>query len=384
MGGEQPTKQNTMKTVFNNRELPHVFASQSQDEGRGSHMSFRGGVLYSYSTAIYRIASFKGKQYLIENSNSFSNTTGKHQSYAWRALHHIEPCFSVDRGRGTDLDLSPKDIVREYEEMAKEAAKETHKLRRKQYEIYMESARWWKEAVRAAEFFRMGTYGRRQGAAMMEKLAEPFKDDYEKFHAASEDRREKAAATRRRNEELRDAQLAEQRRLSIEAFLADFKVEDVPSEWIVPPEQKEAYRAQKTKRAEWEAEKAKEDLEKWTQGEEVESSLWNLPVRLRVTPRYINVKMTSPAEVGPMEIETSHGAVIPYEDGKRCFRFAMKMNDKGWRRNGEQFKVGHYHLDAINEFGIIAGCHRIEWAEILRFAKAEGWLLQSTEEEAAQ
>jgi hypothetical protein len=366
-----------MKTVFNNRELSHIFASQSQDEGRGSNMSFRGGVLYSYSTAIYRIASFKGKQYLIENSNRFSNTTGKHQSYAWRALHHIEPCFSVDRGRGTDLDLSPKDIVREYEERAKEAAKETHKLRRKQYEIYMESARWWQKAVEAAEFFRMGTYGRRQGVAMMEKLAEPFKADYDKFHAASEERREKAAATRSRNEELRDAQLAEQRRPSIEAFLADFKVEDVPSEWIVPPEQKEAFRAQRAKREEWEAEKAKEDLEKWTRGEEVESSLWNLPVRLRACNEGAGLS-------GPRDIETSHGAVIPYEDGRRAFRFIQRHKGKAWHRNGEKCPVGHYQIDAILEDGSIrAGCHVIQASEILRFAQAEGWI-QSTEAEAAQ
>jgi hypothetical protein len=375
-----------MKTVFNNRELCHIFASQSQDEGRGSNMSFRGDTLFSYSTAIFKIGKFKGKQYLLVNSTSYSTTTSKHKSYAWSGLHHIEPTFRIEAGRRGEhvLDLSPKEIVKYWVDRGNERSKDTHKLRRIQYEIFIGAKGHYEEAIRAAEFFGMGTSKMKAAIAKLEKLAEPFKADYEKFHAASEERREKAAATRRHNEELRDAQLAEQRRLSIEAFLADFKVEDVPSEWIVPPEQKEAYRAQKTKRAEWEAEKAKEDLEKWTQGEEVESSLWNLPVRLRVTPRYINVKMTSPAEVGPMEIETSHGAVIPYEDGKRCFRFAMKMNDKGWRRNGEQFKVGHYHLDAINEFGIIAGCHRIEWAEILRFAKAEGWLLQSTEAEAAQ
>jgi hypothetical protein len=123
-------------------------------------------------------------------------------------------------------------------------------------------------------------------------------------------------------------------------------------------------------------------MEAWMGGQMVSSwELRDLPVRLRPVSTGGGILTDKTPE---RQIETSHGAVIPYEDGKRCFRFAMKMNDRGWKRNGEQFKVGPYHLDAINEFGIIAGCHRIEWAEILRFAKAEGWLLQSTEAEAAQ
>jgi hypothetical protein len=374
-----------MKTVFNNRELCHVFASQSQDEGRGSHMSFRGGVLRSYSTAIYRIASFKGKQYLIENSNNFSNATGKHKNYAWRALHHIEPCFSVDRGRGTDLDLSPKDIVREYEERAKEAAKETHKLRRKKYEIYMESARWWKEAVRAAEFFRMGTYGRRQGAAMMERLAEPFKEDYEKFHAASEERRERAAATRSRNEQIRRAEEIAQQQAMVDAFLADHTTKELPARWLVPDEKMEAYEARLKKREEWKLEQKKELMEAWMKGDSVDTwELRDLPVRLRVKPIYAPEPTASHAQ---RNIETSHGAVIPYEDGRRAYAFCRRLwnHGKEWRRNGEQFKVGHYHLDSVTGEGLVAGCHRISKETIEAFALQQEWHVpQSTEAEAAQ
>jgi hypothetical protein len=369
-----------MKTVFNNRELCHIFASQSQDEGRGSNMSFRGDTLFSYSTAIFKIGKFKGKQYLLVNSTSYSTTTSKHKSYAWNGLHHIEPTFRIEAGRRGEhvLDLSPKEIVKYWVDRGNERSKDTHKLRRIQYEIFIGAKSHYEEAIRAAEFFGMGTAKMKAAITKLEKLAEPFKADYEKFHAASEERREKAAATRRRNEELRDAQLAEQRRLSIEAFLVDFRVEDVPNEWIVPPEQKEAFRAQRTRREEWEAEKAKEDLEKWSRGEEVESSLWNLPVRLR--SRKNRSILDGKAEGSAWEIETSHGAVIPYEDGRRAFRFIQRHKGKAWRRNGEQCPVGHYQIDAITEDGsIVAGCHRIEWETIKAFAKAEGWI-QSTEE----
>lgn len=47
---------------------------------------------------------------------------------------------------------------------------------------------------------------------------------------------------------------------------------------------------------------------------------------------------------------------------------------KGWHRNGEQFAVGGYQLDAINEYGIVAGCHVIKWPECIRFATEQGWL----------
>ena len=37
-----------MKTVFDNRQLAHVWASQSQEHGRGSSFYFNGRVIYSY------------------------------------------------------------------------------------------------------------------------------------------------------------------------------------------------------------------------------------------------------------------------------------------------------------------------------------------------
>lgn len=74
------------------------------------------------------------------------------------------------------------------------------------------------------------------------------------------------------------------------------------------------------------------------------------------------------------QMQTSRGAVVPITEAERAFRFAMIQRERGWRRNGEQFAVGPYQLDAVNEFGVIAGCHRVAWAEIERFAKEQGWM----------
>ena len=74
----------------------------------------------------------------------------------------------------------------------------------------------------------------------------------------------------------------------------------------------------------------------------------------------------------PGTVETSKGAVIPWDDALRLFRFALARRKKGWRRNGETFAVGPYQLDAVNKSGIVAGCHRIGFDEMERLAKKEG------------
>lgn len=73
------------------------------------------------------------------------------------------------------------------------------------------------------------------------------------------------------------------------------------------------------------------------------------------------------------ELVTSRGARVPLKDARRAFGFAVSKRAESWRRNGEAFEVGGYQLDAINAEGIVAGCTRIGWDEIERFAKSEGW-----------
>lgn len=79
-----------MKTVFSGDEVPHIFATRSQDSGRNSNgtLYFRGDTLFSYRDS-FPIARFFGDVVLL-NDDKYSVTTSKHQSWAWRALHHFE------------------------------------------------------------------------------------------------------------------------------------------------------------------------------------------------------------------------------------------------------------------------------------------------------
>lgn len=79
-----------MKTVFSsNREAIHIFANNPERHGRSSSISFGGGVLFSYNTAIAQHATNdKGETILIINQQSYSNTTSKQQSILGSATWH--------------------------------------------------------------------------------------------------------------------------------------------------------------------------------------------------------------------------------------------------------------------------------------------------------
>lgn len=68
------------------------------------------------------------------------------------------------------------------------------------------------------------------------------------------------------------------------------------------------------------------------------------------------------------ELVSTLGARVPLEDAKRALRFVIRFREREWRRNGETCLVGAYQLDSVHAAGVIAGCHRITWAEIDRLS----------------
>ena len=72
-------------------------------------------------------------------------------------------------------------------------------------------------------------------------------------------------------------------------------------------------------------------------------------------------------------VETTKGAQVPLESARVTFRFINARRETGWHRNGDSHAIGQFSLDAVNAFGIVAGCHRIGWQEIESFAKSQGW-----------
>jgi hypothetical protein len=78
-----------MKTKFNNSELSHIWANQTQSHGKGSNMFFEHETIYSYGYH-FKIAQYitnkEGIKCIFLNQRSYSNSTNKQQSLVFRSI----------------------------------------------------------------------------------------------------------------------------------------------------------------------------------------------------------------------------------------------------------------------------------------------------------
>jgi hypothetical protein len=63
-------------------------------------------------------------------------------------------------------------------------------------------------------------------------------------------------------------------------------------------------------------------------------------------------------------IQSSKGVDIAVDEARSALAFILSKRDTGWRKNGERYPIAGYELDSISEAGIVAGCHRFDWAEV--------------------
>lgn len=75
-----------MKQVFSNSEVPHIWAQQKQDYGRGSNIFFEGPTIYSYGRH-FPMATIAGDDVFF-TTRSYSVSTGKHLSKTRSAISH--------------------------------------------------------------------------------------------------------------------------------------------------------------------------------------------------------------------------------------------------------------------------------------------------------
>jgi len=83
-----------MKTVFNNNELAHVWAAQTQNEGRAGSFYFNGKTIYSYGSH-FPIATMDDNNVLFTKC-TYSNTTAKHIRLTRRAISHKTLIYCYD------------------------------------------------------------------------------------------------------------------------------------------------------------------------------------------------------------------------------------------------------------------------------------------------
>lgn len=99
------------KIVFSsNNQLAHVWAQQTQSNGRTGNMFFESNTIYSYGYhyKIARIVTVRGKSMCFINANGYSNTTSRHTGDVVNAVSGLMPWFYVP---GMALDCSPLKMV---------------------------------------------------------------------------------------------------------------------------------------------------------------------------------------------------------------------------------------------------------------------------------
>jgi len=75
-------------------------------------------------------------------------------------------------------------------------------------------------------------------------------------------------------------------------------------------------------------------------------------------------------------VETSRNAIFPIEHAKKAWKFINKCHQakQKWKANGHTIKVGYYSIEWIDAKGNLkAGCHKLQYSEMLRFATLQGW-----------
>ena len=106
-----------MKTVFSSHnEVAHIWASQSQSEGRAGNIFFENGVIYSYGRhfPVARFAPEYGDIALF-TSRGYSSSTGKHKGIIRAAIpdsFQIVYCDDVSRPASHNLDIWARRVER--------------------------------------------------------------------------------------------------------------------------------------------------------------------------------------------------------------------------------------------------------------------------------
>lgn len=120
-----------MKKVFSSHnEVAHIWASQSQYEGRAGNIFFEDGVIYSYGYhfPVARFAPEYGNIVLFTN-RGYSSSTGKHKSLIRGAIgRDYEVIYCDDPKRSADHNLDKWRAAVEY--MRREFANKKHKISR--------------------------------------------------------------------------------------------------------------------------------------------------------------------------------------------------------------------------------------------------------------
>jgi hypothetical protein len=319
---ELPTSKGKRKKIVHPTDMvAHLWAHQTQDEARNPHGNFyfEGNTIYSYGSH-FPIARHMGENTILLTTRGYSSTTAGHISDVRRAIPDTKTVFNVVNVTARDKSEHLENFSTLVEEITAIREHFEKSLLKK-----AELRRTLEERVKHANAYSAEFKLRKRVPLVKTK-------EVRKAIKISEEKRK-----------VHDARVNARREAQQAKYYAEVK--------------------------QCEAELARDSADliaAWCRGDAISAFAHNtireLPVMLRTRDG---------------NLETSKGAIVPLADAALAFGKVVGLRRLGrsWKRNGEQIYVGDFQIDSISETGdVVAGCHRIHWDEIERFAKSQNWL----------
>lgn len=313
-----------MKTVFNNQMVAHVWAQMKQPHGRNSSNSkhFDGAVAYSYREPVAHIVKVPGGyQTLLYVPNQWGVTTARH-IMGYRRAFSGGPEFEVPdifphiahSSHATNIAY----LRKQYDQCKDQLARMPSQSYRIRGNAAHETLRDLANKLRTyADLFSL------PDVAMC-----PWSSDADAIIA-------------RRDRLLNDPKLAAKREA-----------------------RENAARLKKERDAKLAFERNAEDIAKWYNG---------VPVHARLSDE--NGGALLRVSNGGYKAVTSWGASVPLAEAKAILPrlLAARANIHGTVSYLVcDWDIGQFKVDEVNTRGIEAGCHKISWAELERFAAVLG------------
>ncbi len=408
-----------MKTVFTNDMLAHVWAQQSQDEGRTSNhnFSFRGPALYSYRTMIACfVTGTRKRPACLISSRSYSMTTAsKHLPQVRRAVHGV-PVFYVpvvSRGNYHGSELTTKNktehksnlayLVAEYKDAALrfKRAKSIYWIASEE-QLAERLSGYAQTAVNYADMFglsrpKLNPDGDASTiwAYRVDRDARTSTPEHQRKLERSRVRREERKAEeeeRKRKANYADAQSRFVRYMQDDNASYcprfDFPSDSIEYGYLQSAEHArnmDVGRAWKAHFDEWQSglrarpeprnEHAVLSVEEdkiWTDAVMADALAKNaakIAAWREGSTAYMGGLYDVPTmlRVKDDQIQTSRGAEFPLSHALRAIPLVLRCvaRAEGWQRNDHTIALGHFQLDSIDANGNVkAGCHEVSFTEI--------------------
>lgn len=336
-----------------------------------SSKHFDVDVFRHYSTNIARRITYRGrKAVIIDVGNYGGGGFGvSTQSIARNIKHGCPPDVRVftapvgRRGLGVDAIDTPKKLLA-WHLTQYSLAIVSHNIKAIQASQFLDKVHHLDNAIEVATFFKLAK-------AKLLKLRAKHQPAYEACIKLVDEREEKLRAARDKREETRKAREAvvRQRRIDKAVELASSdellrQVEDLRCFNDYYWGDANSYSLLN----------GRDDLKQRVRDEQARRDALTREDWLNNVPHAKAPEGETLLRVDGEDVETSRYARVPLAAAERTFRFVWARRAQGWHRNGETHVVGNYSLEAVNEQGLVIGCHRITWAEVERFARSQGWL----------